>query len=259
MEYVSRLLAAHRRRLGTPRGSHTLGTYRRAILALRWFRDGGCVHCPARDAGVSQAGGYRNLHEVIDVLAAQAPDLHQDLAGCHTQDLNHVILDGTLIATDRLAGTHVTSEGEEVDTWYSGKHHAFGANVQFLSAPDGTPLWVRDAEPGSTNDITAAREHCLPLLYQAAADGLPTLADSGCQGAGIGVHHPFKKPPGSSHLRLHADTQTYNALLRGLRALGERAAAQLKQRWRTLKRITLSPSRIGDIARAALVLDRIWK
>jgi hypothetical protein len=132
--------------------------------------------------------------------------------------------------------------------------------VQFLAAPDGTPLWVSDAEPGSTDDISAAREHCLPVLYKAAADGLPTLADSpATRERGIGIHHPFKKPHGTSHPHLHVDTQTYNALLRGARALGERTAAELKERWRALKRITLSPCRIGNIARAALVLNGIWK
>ncbi|MFI9780486.1 hypothetical protein ACIHCV_38405 [Streptomyces sp. NPDC051956] len=50
-----------------------------------------------------------------------------------------------------------------------------------------------------------------------------------------------------------------NALLRHVRALGERTAAELKQRWRALLHITLSPSRIGDIARAALVLNGHWK
>jgi hypothetical protein len=44
-----------------------------------------------------------------------------------------------------------------------------------------------------------------------------------------------------------------------VRTLGERAAAELKERWRALKRITLSPRRIGDIARAALVLNGIWQ
>lgn len=29
---------------------------------LRWFRERGCVHCLARDAGISQATGYRYLH-----------------------------------------------------------------------------------------------------------------------------------------------------------------------------------------------------
>ncbi|MGD9481683.1 hypothetical protein WDH52_00235 [Streptomyces sp. TRM70308] len=51
----------------------------------------------------------------------------------------------------------------------------------------------------------------------------------------------------------------FNALVRHVRALGERTAAELKQQWRTLQHVTLSPSRIGDIARDALVLNRIWK
>ncbi|MER6106994.1 hypothetical protein [Streptomyces hirsutus] len=48
-------------------------------------------------------------------------------------------------------------------------------------------------------------------------------------------------------------------LIRDLCALGERTAAELKERWRALKHVTLSPSRIGDIARAALVLNGHWK
>ncbi|OQD56851.1 transposase [Streptomyces phaeoluteigriseus] len=259
VEVLARLLAAHRRRIGTPKGSRALGPFRQAMLVLRWFRDRSCVHCLARGAGVSQATGYRYLHEGIDVLAEQAPDLHDVLDRCRRGGLTHVVLDGTLIESDRVAGAHLNAEGREVDTWYSAKHKAFGANVQFLSAPDGTPLWVSDAEPGSVPDITAARQHCLPALYKAAADGLPTLADAGYQGAGIGIHHPIKKPRGSSHLQLHCDNRTYNALLRGVQALGERAAAELKERWRTLKRVTLSPRRISAIAKAALVLNNAWR
>lgn len=259
VELVARLLVAHRRSLGTPKGSRALGPFRQSVMVLRWFRERGCVHCLARDAGVSQATGYRYLHEAIDVLAAQAPDLHDVLEQCHRDGMAHVVLDGTLIETDRVAGTHINGDGVEIDTWYSGKHRSFGANVQFLSAPDGTPLWVSDAEPGSTHDLVAAREHCLPALYQAASEGLPTLADSGYHGAGIGIRHPFKKPHGTSHQHLHGDTRAFNALLRGIRALGERTAAKLKERWRTLKRITLSPCRIGDITRAALVLNGVWE
>jgi hypothetical protein len=44
-----------------------------------------------------------------------------------------------------------------------------------------------------------------------------------------------------------------NALIRHARALGERTAAELKERWRALKRVIPSPSRIGAIARATLV------
>ncbi|MFE7709361.1 transposase family protein [Streptomyces sp. NPDC057486] len=254
VDHLSHLLAAHRRRIGTPRGSRVLGPFRQAVLVLRWFRERGCVHCLARDAGVSQATCYRCRHEGIDVLADQAPDLHEVLDRCRRDDMTHMILDGTLIESDRLAG--VRDNGN--DLWFSQRHKTFGGNVQFLSAPDGTPLWVSDAEPGSTPDITAARIHALPALYKAAADGLPTQADKGYIGAGIGVLVPIRRPKGRSERALHADTQTTNSLIRGIRALGERAA-ELKQRWRTLQYITISPSRMGDIARAALVLNGIWK
>ncbi len=190
---------------------------------LRWFRERGCVHCLARDAGVSQATGYRYLHEGIDVLAEQAPDLHEVLRRCQEVGMTHLVLDGTLIESDRVAG--VRENGN--DLWFSQKHKQFGGNVQFLAAPDGTPLWVSEVEPGSTPDITAARLHVLPALYKAAAEGLPTLADKGYIGAGIGIRVPVRRPKGQSEQALHEDTRTMNTLIRGLRALGERAAAEL--------------------------------
>jgi hypothetical protein len=177
VDHLSRLLAAHRRRIGTPRGSRALGPHRQAVLVLRWFREHGCVHCLARDAGVSQATGYRYLHEGIDVLADQAPDLHDILDHCRREGMTHVILDGTLIESDRLAG--IRENGN--DLWFSQKHKAFGGNVQFLSAPDGTPLWVSDAEPGSPPDITAARIHALPPCTKPPPRGClrwPTRATS---------------------------------------------------------------------------------
>jgi hypothetical protein len=105
-------------------------------------------------------------------------------------------------------------------------------------------------EPGSVHDITAARLHALPALYRAAVAGLPALADPGYDGAGIGIHIPVKQPADGRDL----DVGTRNALLRSLRCLGERGFALLTARWRTLQQITASPSKIGDIARAALVL-----
>lgn len=95
-------------------------------------------------------------------------------------------------------------------------------------------------------DITAARIHALPAPYRAAADGLPTPADKGCIGTGIGIHVPVRRPEGRSEPALHADTRTTDNLSRGIRALGERAAAEVKRRWRTLQHVTVSPSRIGD-------------
>jgi hypothetical protein len=61
-----------------------------------------------------------------------------------------------------------------------------------------------------------------------------------------------KQPPGGRELDIN--TRTRNAIQRSLRCLGERGFSLLTGRWRTLQRITASPSKIGDIARAALVL-----
>ena len=105
--------------------------------------------------------------------------------------------------------------------------------------------------PGGAHDITAAREHVLPGLRSYLKD-LPVLADSGYEGAGIGVHVPVKRPPGSRELDLN--TRTRNMLLASLRCRGERGFALLSQRWRPIQRVMLSPGRIGDLTAAALVL-----
>jgi hypothetical protein len=122
--------------------------------------------------------------------------------------------------------------------------------------PDGFPIWVSDVEPGSVHDLTCAREHVLGALYAAAPQlNLRTLADPGYQGAGIGVHTPVKQPADGSELDV--DTRTYNVLLGSLRCLGERGFALLTERWRTLRHISVSPSKIGKIAKAALVLSHL--
>ncbi|WP_237110647.1 transposase family protein [Nonomuraea sp. MG754425] len=165
-----------------------------------------------------------------------------------------MILDGTLIPIDRCAEQTLSVKGESIDAWYSGKAHQHAGNLRALSAPDGLPLWIGQGEPDSVHDLSAARTHVLGALYTAAAVAaeLPTLADSGYNGIGIGVHTPIKQPQGEQILR--PDNRTDNRLLRALRCLGERGFALLKGRWRTLQHITVSPSRIGDIACAALVL-----
>jgi hypothetical protein len=80
----------------------------------------------------------------------------------------------------------------------------------------------------------------------------PPWPAPGYDGAGISVHIPVKQPPGGRELDIGARTR--NAILRSPRCLGERGLALLTGRWRTLQHITASPGKIGDIARAALVL-----
>jgi hypothetical protein len=252
VQFVARLLAAGRHRRKTPRGSRVLTCFWQAVLGLRWFRDRTAIGALARDHGISRATAYRYVAEVIEVLAAAAPELPEALERARADGVAFVILDGKVIPCDRCREKTLSAKGEAVDLWYSGKAHRHGGNVQAVARPDGFPIWISAAEPGSVHDITAARIHALPALYRAASLGMPALADPGYQGAGIGIKTPVKHPDDGRDLDL--GNRTRNALQRSLRCLGERAFALLTQRWRTLQHITASPSRITQIARAALVL-----
>jgi len=68
----------------------------------------------------------------------------------------------------------------------------------------------------------------------------------------LGSIRPQQKPQ-------TAGKASYNMLLTALRALGERANAELKQRWKCLRRIRLCPSRIGDIVAAGIVLSTLQR
>ena len=253
--HLAWLLQLERRRRGTRAGTRALTCFWQAVLVLRWFRDRTDPATLGRDHRVSRSTAYRYLDEVITVLADQAPDVHQALQHAHEQNMAYVILDGTIISSDRLSEKTTSVQGKTIDRWYSGKAGEHGGNIQALSTPSGFPLWVSEVEPGNVHDCTAAHEHVLPTVYAAAAHGIPTLADAGYSGTGIGVHTPIKHPAGNQVL--DPDNHTYNALLRGLRCLGERGFALLTERWRTLHHITASPRKIGPIIQAALTLTHL--
>ena len=157
--FVARLLLAERRRRGAPRGSRALSCFWQAVLGLRWFRDRTAPDALARDHSISRATAYRYLDEVILVLAEQAPDLREALERARSGGFPHVILDGKIVPADRCREKTISVRGEVIDLWYSGKAHTHGGNIQAVFAPDGFPLWVSPAEPGSVHDITAALQH----------------------------------------------------------------------------------------------------
>jgi hypothetical protein len=250
--FVSDLLAGHRREIGTRNGTRALTCWKQAVFTLAWFRDRPDIRRLGAGFGISQATAYRYKDEAVEVLAAKAPALREALENAVEQGLPYLILDGTLISSDRCADKKTSKKGREIDKWYSGKAHEPAGNVQALSAPRGIPLWVSDVVPGSTHDLTAARELVLPGARPYLKD-LPFLADSGYEGAGAGVHVPVKKP---SSGELDIDTKTCNALLRSLRYQGERGFALMSQRWRAIQHISLSPTTIGAIVKSALVLTQ---
>ena len=248
--FVSGLLAEHRGEIGTRAGTRALTCWKQAVFALAWFRDRPDIRRLGAGFGISQATAYRYKDEAVEVLAAKAPSLREALDRAVEQGLAYLILDGTLVSCDRCAEKKTSRKGREIDAWYSGKAHEPAGNVQGLAAPGGVPLWISDVLPGSTHDLTAARELVLPQARPYLKD-LQFLADSGYEGAGAGVLVPVKKP---ARGELDIDTKTRNAQLRSLRYQGERGFALMSQRWRVLQHVMVSPSAIGDIAKAALVL-----
>jgi hypothetical protein len=250
--FVSELLGEHRLEIGTRDGTRALSCWKQAVFALAWFRDRPDIRRLGAGFGISQATAYRYKDEAVEVLAAKAPTLRETLDKAIDQGLPYLILDGTLISSDRCADKKTSRKGKEIDKWYSGKAHEPAGNVQALAGPGGIPLWVSDVLPGSTHDLTAARELVLPEARPCLGE-LPILADSGYEGAGAGVHVPVKKP---ARGELDIGTRTRNALLRSLRYQGERGFALMSQRWRAIQHVSLSPTTIGDIAKSALVLTQ---
>ncbi|MBB4986569.1 hypothetical protein GGE06_007537 [Streptomyces sp. SFB5A] len=146
VEHVSWLIYA--RRCERRSRWRKLDCFQQALLALVHLRKNETLPALAAGFGVSTATAWRYVDETLDVLAAWAPGLHEALTGLGGGD--HVIVDGTLIATDRIKAD---------EPYYSMKHRKHGMNVQVIARPDGTPLWFSRATPGRTHDLTAARAH----------------------------------------------------------------------------------------------------
>jgi DDE superfamily endonuclease len=249
--FVSGLLAARRRGIGTRKCTRKLGCYRQALFALAWFRDKGDIPRLGAGFGLAPSTAYRYLDEAIGVVAARAPGLQEALERALAEGTPYVILDGKIVPSDRCREKTVSRKGREIDVWCSGKRHDFGGNVQAVFYPSGIPMWVSDELSGNVHDLAAARENVLAAL-RPFLDAMPALADSGYEGAGHGVHVPVKRPRGVKELDIN--NRTRNALLTSARCLGERGFALLSQRWQTLQDVTASPGKKGLIARAALVL-----
>src|SRR5262249_57822301 len=127
-------------------GGRGLVWFWEAVLGVGWFRGRPAPGALARGHGVPGAPAFRYVDEVIAVLAAQAPGLHQALERARDEGLPHVILDGTVIPCDRCKEPALSVKGEVIDLWYSGKAHCHGGNIQAVTAPGGFPLWVSPVE-----------------------------------------------------------------------------------------------------------------
>jgi hypothetical protein len=229
VEHVSWLIYARRRELRSR--WRKLGCFKQALLALAHLRKNETLAQLAAGFRVSEATAWRYVDETLEVLAAWAPGLREALVGLGEGDF--VIVDGTLIPTDRIAAD---------EPYYSQKHRKHGMNVQVIAAPDGTPLWFSRALPGRTHDLTAARVH--GIVEACLTRQILVLADRAYQCAGATVRTPYY-----NHREQPAHYQQFNRDHASLRAPGERAFARLKS-WRILRRARCSTNRIGAIVTA---------
>jgi hypothetical protein len=117
-------------------------------------------------------------------------------------------------------------------------------NLQVVASSDGAILWVSGDPPGGTHDTAAARIwNILAALREA---GLIALGDRGYHGydkSGKHVINPYK---GRNKPASQKDANRAHSRPRGP---GECANAQLKT-WRILRKVRVSPRRVGQIAKA---------
>ncbi|MFE2537069.1 transposase family protein [Streptomyces sp. NPDC059371] len=122
---------------------------------------------------VSESTVRRWRDELITLLAAQAPRLDRALKKVAKQGGEVVLIDGTLIPTQRRTGKANRRN-------YSGKHHHHGLHFLAFTDERGRLIWISAARPGRTHDITAARHN--HILAHLRAAGLGALADLGFRG-----------------------------------------------------------------------------
>ena len=191
---------------------------------------------------------YRYLHEAIDVIAEQAPELHDVLDRAKREQWSHLTLDGTLIEIDRV------NERAEVGhhLWYSGKHKTQGGNVQILADPGGFPVWSSEVEPGSVHDITCPR-----ALFRRVVQGRRRWGVD-ADGQGIRGRRDRGAQPGERPRPRCRQSQLQHAAHRNP---GDRGTRQCRTQ-RTLavsSAIRLCPNRIGQIVAAAIVLSTLQR
>ncbi|WP_329213810.1 transposase family protein [Streptomyces sp. NBC_00683] len=220
-----------------------------AVIVLAVLRHDQRLADLAGGNNVSESTVRRWRDELIGLLAAQAPRLGRALRRVVKQGGEAVLIDGTLIRTQRRTG--------KAD-WrnYSGKHHCHGLHFLALTDESGRLIWISAARPGCTHDNTAARRD--RILAHLRAAGLGAVADLGFRGLDNDILDPVVVT-GYTASRTHKLTpgqKTANRVLANGRAPVEHGFAHLKN-WRTLTKLRTDPARATELLRALLVLTNL--
>ena len=145
LHFVAGVIRRHRREIGSR--WRALDPGQQAMLVLVYLRKGEPFTELGAGFGISTTTAWRYVEETTTVLAARAPGLKSALRTAKAAGHSYLVLDGTVIAIDRVAADR---------PFYSGKHRLHGMNVQVLASPDGEIVWLSPALPGSVHDSKAA-------------------------------------------------------------------------------------------------------
>ena len=247
--YLADLLRSHLKAIRSPFRSLPPG--RIAVLVLAMLRHDQRLLDLAGGNGVPESTLRRWRDEMIGLLAARAPRLDRALRKIAKRGGEVVLIDGTLIPTQRRTGADDRPN-------YSGKHHRHGLHFLALTDEKGRLIWISAARPGRTHDATAARHD--KIVEHLKAAGLGALADLGF----LGVDKPenpddlvivtgFKA---TRARKLTPGQKQANRILAAGRAPVEHGFANLKA-WRILTKLRADPARATALLRALLVLTNL--
>jgi DDE superfamily endonuclease len=243
VDNLATTLTRYRWRIGSRWRAHDARL--QAIVTCAYLEGGHTYRSLAAGNNIPRSTCYDYIQEGIKVLARRALPLTEVVRLAVKAGWDYLIVDGVNIPTERVAAQFTRKQH-----WYSGKHHRHGATVQTVAAPDGELLWVSGVLPGKTVDITAARRFG---IAEKVLEFLGLLADLGY----IGLHPQaitgYKRKRGEKALPV--GKKAANVALAGLRAIGERANAQLKC-WRVMANdFRGNPRRITLIVKAVQTLQ----
>ncbi len=124
LAYVAGVIRRHRRQIGSC--WRKLNPGQQALLVLAHLRKGETFAQLAAGFGVGTATAWRYVSETVALLAARRPEAARRCGQRRRPGTRFAVLDGTLIATDRVAADR---------PFYSGKHRRHGMNLQVIASP----------------------------------------------------------------------------------------------------------------------------
>jgi len=207
-----------------------------ALLVPVYLRKGETFEELAAGFGIGRTTAWRYVNEVVELLAARAPKLRQAVRDAKRAGHAYVILDGTLIAIDRVARDR---------PFYSGKHKRHGMNLQVIASPTATCSGSLARCPArSTTRRRSGSGACRTNWSARAWSPSPIRATRAVPGQRSPTRGKGKPESQKQANRAHAK----------LRGPGERANAQLKT-WDILDKLRCCPWRAGKLAKAIHALQ----